>query len=148
MGDFGGLKSNSKLQQISWIQTQFVPNAAFYLERCEAAWSQSKHHCFLLQNLQEKHSASSPPLAQNWKGSDRKISPVHNFQAEAVKWGKKRCKHWKKNSLKVSVLAQLNGNFLRKSRVVIVFCCLERNCVWQWLWRGRGRQWPGFNQEP
>lgn len=100
---------------------KFTPNTVFYLERCEAAWSQSKHHCFLLQNLQEKPSACSPPLAQTWKGSDRKISPsVHNFQAEAIKGGKKGA-NTEKISLKVSVFAELNGNFLRKSRVVIVF---------------------------
>lgn len=35
----------------------------------------------------------------------------------------------KKKSLKVSVLAELHGNFLRKSRAVMVFCCLERISV-------------------
>lgn len=42
------------------------------------------------------------------------------------KRGGKEVQTLKKNSLKVSVLAELKGNFLRKSRVVIVFCCLER----------------------
>lgn len=133
--------------QVSTNLVNLNPVCSFYLERCGAAWSQWKHDCFLLQILQEKHSASSQP--QNGEGSDRKISPFcSSFPKQKPSRGDKKVQTLKKKSLKVSALVELNGNFLRKSRVVIVFCCLERNSVWQQLWQGRGRQWPEFNQEP